>query len=186
MPVRSLFDLDRDTRRSVSVYPGSMLFIVMQGANSFERDLLHDAIAPLKVFDRPIPSTGSRTDVEMMFTILPIPSFSIPGARLLTNMCDACRWRLKGPSKSSSSFWRSGLRARSLYHGQRSKHSGLVWSSWFSAAEDFCEKIRLSHQSDSMFHTAKPNYRDILSNMDWYLSFLSGVVYGFRWRTELD
>ena len=104
MPVRSLLDLDKDTRRSVSVYPGSMLFIVMQGANSLERDLLHEAIAPLKVFDRPIPSTGSRTDVEIILTILPLPNSSIPGARLLTNMCDACRWRLKGPSKSSRSF----------------------------------------------------------------------------------
>ena len=55
----------------MSVYPGRTLLIVMQGCNSLERDLLQLAMAPRRVFERPIPSTGSFTEVEIMFTILP-------------------------------------------------------------------------------------------------------------------
>ena len=45
--------------------------MVIHGANSRERDLDHEAIAPLKVLDNPILSIGSRTEVEMIFTKRP-------------------------------------------------------------------------------------------------------------------
>ena len=48
-----------------------MLLMVIQGANSRDNDLAQDAIAPLKVFESPILSIGSRTEVEMMFTKRP-------------------------------------------------------------------------------------------------------------------
>ena len=53
-------------------------------------------------------SIGSLTEVEMMFTIRPVPSDSILGTSALVIVCDACRCLRKGPSKSSNSFSRSG------------------------------------------------------------------------------
>ena len=57
--------------------------IVMQGGSSRDRDLAHDAIAPLRVLERPMLSIGSLTEVEMMFTIRPFPSDSIDGTSAL-------------------------------------------------------------------------------------------------------
>ena len=71
LPVLSEIDLARDPSLSVSVNPGRILFIVMQGLNSLERDFAHEPIAPLSVFESPILSIGSLTDVEIIFTILP-------------------------------------------------------------------------------------------------------------------
>ncbi len=81
--------------------PGRILLIVIQAGNSLDRDLDHDAIAPLKVFESPILSMGSLTDVEMIFTILPLPDFSIPGTSSLVRIWEACRCLANGPSKSS-------------------------------------------------------------------------------------
>ncbi|GIS44387.1 MAG: hypothetical protein Ct9H90mP16_14570 [Candidatus Poseidoniales archaeon] len=40
-------------------------------------DFAHEAMAPRRVLDNPILGIGSRTEVEMMFTILPVPASSI-------------------------------------------------------------------------------------------------------------
>tara|TARA_B100001094_G_scaffold215551_1_gene209628 strand:- start:495 stop:842 length:348 start_codon:yes stop_codon:yes gene_type:complete len=81
LPVLWEIESAREPSLSVSVKPGRMLLIVMQGGNSLDMDLDHDAIAPLRVFERPMLSIGSLTDVEMIFTILPVPSDSIFGTR---------------------------------------------------------------------------------------------------------
>ena len=98
----------RGVSLSVSVNPGRMLFIVMQGGSSLDKDLAQDAIAPLRVLERPMLSIGSLTEVEMIFTILPVPSESIIGTSALVNVWEACRCLLKGASKSSKSFSKSG------------------------------------------------------------------------------
>ena len=51
--------------------PGRILLMVIQGSNSLDNDFAHEAIAPLRVFESPILSIGSRTEVEMIFTNLP-------------------------------------------------------------------------------------------------------------------
>ena len=89
-PVLCEIDSAREPSLSVSVKPGRMLLMVMHGGSSLESDLAHDAIAPRRVFDSPMLSIGSLTDVEMMFTILPVPSASILGTRALVMVWDAC------------------------------------------------------------------------------------------------
>ncbi len=81
LPVLWEIESAREPSLSVSVKPGRMLLIVMQGGNSLDMDLDHDAIAPLRVFESPMLSIGSLTEVEIIFTILPVPSDSIFGTR---------------------------------------------------------------------------------------------------------
>ena len=81
-PVLELIDDAKEPSRSVFVKPGRTLLIVMHVGSSRESDFAHDAIAPLKVFERPMFGIGSLTDVEMMLTILPIPAFSMRGTHL--------------------------------------------------------------------------------------------------------
>ena len=78
-PVLALIELASEPRRSVSVNPGRTLLIVTHSGNSLERDFAQDPIAPRSVFDSPIFGIGSFTEVEIMFTILPLPAFSISG-----------------------------------------------------------------------------------------------------------
>ncbi len=60
--------------------------MVMHGSSSRDSDFDHDAMAPLSVFESPMLSIGSRTDVEMMLTILPLPAFFIPGESICTSV----------------------------------------------------------------------------------------------------
>ena len=103
-PVLELIEDAREPRRSVSVNPGRTLLIVMQVGSSRESDFAHDAIAPLNVLESPMFGIGSLTDVDIMLTILPMPTFSISGTTPFTNVCDACRCLLNGASKSSTSL----------------------------------------------------------------------------------
>ena len=107
-PVLELIEDAREPSLSVSVNPGRTLLIVMHVGSSRESDFAHDAIAPLKVFERPMFGIGSLTDVEMMLTIRPIPAFSISGTTPRTNVCDACKCLLNGASKSPISLSRRG------------------------------------------------------------------------------
>ena len=70
-PVLSDIEPAREPSLSVSVNPGSMLLMVIQGSNSLDSDFAQEAIAPLRVFESPILSIGSRTEVEMMLTKRP-------------------------------------------------------------------------------------------------------------------
>ena len=45
-------------------------------------DLAHEAMAPRSVFERPILGIGSRTEVEMMLTMRPIPASSMAGTTI--------------------------------------------------------------------------------------------------------
>ena len=75
-------DAANDPSRSVSVKPGKMLLMVMHEGSSRLSDFAHEAIAPRRVLDNPILGIGSRTEVEMMFTILPIPASSMAGTTI--------------------------------------------------------------------------------------------------------
>ena len=66
----------------MSVKPGRMLLMVIHGSNSLDSDFAQEAIAPLRVFESPILSIGSRTEVEMIFTNLPYPISDILGDRI--------------------------------------------------------------------------------------------------------
>ena len=63
-----------DGRREVAepfsiVNPGRTLLMVMHGANSLDMDSAHEAMAPRRVFERPMLGMGSLTEVEMIWTI---------------------------------------------------------------------------------------------------------------------
>ena len=81
LPVCSEIDAASEPSRSVSVNPGMMLLMVTQGGSSRDSDLAHEAIAPRSVLESPMLSIGSRTEVEMMLTMRPLPAASIPGTR---------------------------------------------------------------------------------------------------------
>ena len=70
-PVRWLMDDANEPKRSVLVNPGSTLLMVMQGGNSLDKLLAHEAIAPRRVLERPIFGIGSFTEVEIIWTIRP-------------------------------------------------------------------------------------------------------------------
>ena len=89
-----------DAKRSVSVNPGRILLMVIQGGNSLLNVLDHEAIAPLKVFDNPIFGIGSLTEVEMILTMRPKPEEVMLGRHRCTSKCDACKCLLNGASKS--------------------------------------------------------------------------------------
>ena len=71
LPVLWFIDAAKEPNLSVSVKPGRTLLIVIEGGNSRDRDFAHDAIAPRRVFERPMFGIGSLTEVEIMFTIRP-------------------------------------------------------------------------------------------------------------------
>ena len=75
-------EVARESNRSVSVKPGNTLLMVMHGANSRDKLFAHEAIAPRSVLESPMLGIGSRTEVEMMLTILPMPDSRIAGTTI--------------------------------------------------------------------------------------------------------
>ena len=84
-------ELEREPSLVVLVNPGRTLLMVMHGANSRDRVFAQDAMAPRRVFDKPMLGIGSFTEVEMICTIRPYPSVSMEGAKAWTRVWAA--WR---------------------------------------------------------------------------------------------